>query len=323
MGTAGRSGAALLVAISAALPRPGAAQEPSLDAVLARAAGYVAAFQQQLSGIVSEETYSQEVTPLLSTSRTVRVDRRTLKSDLLLVRPEGSDRYVEFRDVFEVDGRPVRDRQDRLTRLFLEPSASSDAQVQAIITQSARYNIGDVQRTMNTPMLAIGFLLPAYQPQFRFEPARNRLPDVATRSDSALGTAAAFGVTSDMWVIAFRESLRPTLIRTLAGADFPAQGRFWVDPATGAVLMTELVLSSPDVEAVVDVSYQSARLLGFRVPVAMRERYHVRTERMAGAATYGRFRTFQVRTDEAIAAPDVPGPKPPEKKPPAPHPNRA
>ena len=80
-----------------------------------------------------------------------------LKSDFLLVRPPGAERFVEFRDVFEVDGRPVRDRQDRLTRLFLDTSANTD-RIRAIIEDSARYNIGNIPRNVNTPMLPLVFL---------------------------------------------------------------------------------------------------------------------------------------------------------------------
>jgi hypothetical protein len=92
-------------------------QEPSLAAVLQRAAVYVANFQKQLSGIVAEESYEQHIRK--QGSGDPLVGRRRLKSDLLLVRPVGSSRYVEFRDVFEVDGRAVRDRQDRLTKVFV------------------------------------------------------------------------------------------------------------------------------------------------------------------------------------------------------------
>ena len=37
------------------------AQEPALDVVLARAADYISRYQQQLRGLVAEETYRQQV----------------------------------------------------------------------------------------------------------------------------------------------------------------------------------------------------------------------------------------------------------------------
>ena len=120
-------------AILAAAPAVVYAQEPALADVLARAGSYVTDFSETLSGAVAEERYDQFTT--IPTARRFgrfpndggeRI-RRTLRSDYLLVRPVGEDRYYGFRDVFEVDGRPVRDREQRLSELFLNPSASADA----------------------------------------------------------------------------------------------------------------------------------------------------------------------------------------------------
>ena len=77
-----------------------------------------------------------------------------------------------------------------------------------------------------------------------------------------------------------------------------------------------LVMEKGDVRAVIDVSYQSEPLLGLRVPVAMHERYRARSDRVEGIATYGKFRQFQVRTDEVIEKPDANTPAPPAIKPP-------
>ena len=104
------------------------AQEPSLDVVLARAGEYVTEFRSQLSGIVSEERYEQRArtpTGALQGLRSYENDDVVLKSDFLLVRPPGSDRDIEFRDVYEVDGRATRDREERLMRLFLDPSVGA------------------------------------------------------------------------------------------------------------------------------------------------------------------------------------------------------
>ena len=95
------------------------AQAPALKDVLKRSAAYVERFQQQLSQIVAEETYAQTV---VNTSRLtdsmLLLPSRTLRSDLILVKSAEEERFVELRDVFEVDGKPVRDRQARLERLL-------------------------------------------------------------------------------------------------------------------------------------------------------------------------------------------------------------
>lgn len=257
--------------------RAGAAQPPSLDETLKRTAIYVAAFHKQLSGIVAEETYEQHIK---KQSNAYDRSRRNLKSDFLLVRPVGSDRYVEFRDVFEVDGRAVRDRQDRLTKLFLDPPPGAQLQLERVARESSRFNIGRVYRTLNTPVLPLAFLLIDYQSQFAFTVAREQ--------------------TTSAMVLAFKETGRPTLVRTPIGKDMPSRGRFWVDAASGAVTQSELIVEDAQVKATVNVTYRADEELGFFVPVEMREGYVAGRDEIEGRATYGRFRRFQVNVDEQI-----------------------
>src|SRR6185295_13941168 len=97
-----------------------------------------------------EERYEQE-----TSSTSIRVSqtgsRRELKSDFLLVQPTPTGEWIPFRDVFEVDGAPVRDRQQRLAALFLKPSTDALERANAIADESARYNLGfrDMKRTIN------------------------------------------------------------------------------------------------------------------------------------------------------------------------------
>lgn len=295
----------LIAVLFAALPVRGAAQEPTLEQVLARAGQYTLKLHEQLAGIVAEETYDQTARTLARAGSPVD-GRRTLKSDFLLVRPSATERYVEFRDVFAVDGQAVRDREERLSKLFLTSNVADRDLLREIISESARYNIGEIPRNVNTPMLTLFFLHPEVQSQFRFKRAR-RAPPVLTGPGEprqiTLRESGVFRVTTEMWVIEFRETGRPTIIRTNNHRDFPAQGRLWIAPDTGTVLMSELAMDNGQVSATINVSYQSEPLLGFLVPVEMRERYRARTERIEGVATYGRFRQFQVKTGEVIGKP--------------------
>src|SRR4029077_7410562 len=133
-------GAGGLLIASLAIITPLRAQEPTLGSVLDRAGAYVVEFQRQLSGVVSEERYVQDVRYPLGNNRMIATapTHRELKSDLLLVRPAGVDRWLEFRDVCEVDGRPVRDRNERLMELFIKPSTSSATLIERILNESAR-----------------------------------------------------------------------------------------------------------------------------------------------------------------------------------------
>jgi len=81
--------------------------------------------------------------------------------------------------VFDVDGKPVRDRSERLAKLFLTPTSSSAEQAQMIVGESTRYNIGNLQRTVNVPVLPLVFLDPKQRPRFKFTPASNAAPSLA------------------------------------------------------------------------------------------------------------------------------------------------
>jgi hypothetical protein len=270
------------------------AQEPSLDIVLARAGAYVVEFQKQLAGIVAEEHYAQRSLGRSGLARLTAdtIRSRDLKADLLLLKPEGSDRWIQFRDVFEVDGKPVRDRNERLVKLFLEPTASTASLAENITTESTRYNIGNLQRTVNVPVLALSILVPAAQPRFRFTRTKNRKPELAAAPKAATA-----------WVVAFEEVREGTIIRTTNERDMPSRGRFWIEPDTGRVLMSEISAESTALRAVIDVSYVPDLRVGLLVPGEMREKYNIYTDgsRVDGKATYGRFRQFQVKVDEKIA----------------------
>lgn len=298
--------AAVLLALSL-MPTSAASQapEPSLEAVVARATEYVTDLQRQLSGIVGEETYVQDSRAFVSTSMRDRSEtlRRQLKSDFLLVRPTEGDNYIEFRDVFEVDGRPVRDRQERLTRLFLDPSASAAGQIERIVFESARYNIGNIHRTVNTPTLPLLFLDPKYQPRFTFTRATDTRPTlVRAKETSEDPTSPWYLGGTDVWVIEYVELAPNTMVRTTDDKDLPARGRFWIEPATGRVLASEVHFRDSAVRATVDVSYQSEPVVGFHVPKEMRERYEGLGDgsRVEGTASYSRFRRFQVRAEETV-----------------------
>jgi hypothetical protein len=265
----------------------------TLAAVLQHAGAYVAEFERRLAGIVAQETYVQT-----TESQHMPVPVRTeLQSDLLLVRPVGAGDWVQFRDVFEVDGRPVRDRTERLTHLFIEPTDTGPAQLGRLLNESARYNVGDIFRNVNTPLFALKVLEPANQPRFRFKAARDETPRRLAGSERVPG---AFRVSTEVWVVEYEEKSRPTIVRTNQGKDFPIRGRFWIEPESGRVLLSELIADNRTLRAVIEVSYQSEPLLGMLVPIEMLESYDSRRSRShtTGVATYGRFRQFNVAVTE-------------------------
>ena len=294
---------AVIVWLLCGLPAaPAAAQPPTLDTVLERAARYVADFHRQLSSIVAEERYVQDWKRVLDRQRgTNQLDHRELVSDLLLVKPEGSRAWMEFRDVFQVDGSPVRERDQRLVKMFLTPSPTTNDQIRKILSESARFNIGDIRRNVNTPVFPLLFLESANRFRFKFKQTADRRPTTAAETTAPVD--GAFRVSTEIWVVAYEEKASHTMIRTDGEKDLPSKGRFWIDPATGRVLMSELTAENRNVRATIDVSYQSEPLLGQLVPIEMRERYVGKRSGslVEGRATYGRFRQFQVHVQETLA----------------------
>ena len=271
--------AALLIAV------PVLAQTPDLDAVLDKAGDYVAAYERTFVGVVAEESYRQEVrgagrTDQRGFAAEGRSERRDLKSDMLLVRAPAGDRWIQFRDVFEVDGKPVRDRGERLAKLFLQPSASMQQQIDDIAAASARYNIGGVNRNVNLPVLALTVLEPQNRAWFSFKGAKK---------------------ATALFELEYREERGGTLIRTSGDQAMPAHGRFTIDLATGRVLSSELIAESAAVRAQIDVSYSVEPALGMLVPREMREKYALKDgSTIEGKAIYARFRRYQVVVNETI-----------------------
>jgi hypothetical protein len=264
----------------------------SLKDVLARAAAYVERFHQQLSRIVSEETYTQTVTNTTRFSNTLLAQpTQRLRSDLILLKPAPAERFVELRDVFEVNGSPVRDREARLEALLRDPGAG--ARIDAILQESARYNIGSIMRNINTPVMPLQFLDRSNQDRFEFRHVGKPKPVFTDARDQAATDGGVFRVTTEMWTIEYRERGRNTIIRRPNGERLPVRGRFWIDPSTGAALISEMIADGGGVIATVTVSYQSEPLMGFLVPIEMRESYVRSGERIAGHAVYGRFRLLK------------------------------
>ena len=264
-----------------------AAREAELQLAMGRLDDYVDAYERQYSGLVAEEYYRQS-----GAQKGVR-----LRSDYLLVRLENPPRWISFRDVFEVNGVAVRDRDDRLRRLFLEPGALDKSQLQAIQDESARYNVGAVERNINVPLFTLRFLAPENRERFRFK--------VAGRRQSG-------GV--DVWRVEFEELTRPTIITDLLNRDVPAKGWFLVDQTTGAIVESALRVEEHGATGEIIVSFRHDPELGMWVPAQMTETYNSMVQRSlaglprleaiaGGTASYTKFRRFQVKTEETITIP--------------------
>lgn len=256
---------------------PRAQADDALDALLTRVAAYVQQFVNQFSGVVAEEQYEQE--------QSVPHRKRELKSDYMLVKEPGGSDFLMFRDVSEVDGKPVREQQERLTKLFLEPFSDAVARARDIMRAADKYNLVNVGN-INNPLLAMALLQDVYQPHFHF---------TLSGIDKKVGP--------DVRVVHFEERLTPTILHGNANSDLPARGLAWIEEPTGRVVKTELQVGSRTFPVRIDTTFATDGTLHMDVPVEMREWYPDGVGEITGVATYQHFRRFQVNTTEKVEKP--------------------
>jgi hypothetical protein len=268
-----------IAALSMAAGSIAAADPPDLDEVMRRAHEYVAVYEDhELSTVIARERYHQQ---LLDSDGRIKTER-TLLSDYLLLQMPPEEDWFALRDVYDVDGEPVGDRAARLERLLTGPREKVSERAMEIAEESARFNVGEVPRTINVPTLPLRFLRPANRKHFDF---------------SKVGEAQMEGGRA--WIIAYRETRNPTFSATIDGRDVPARGRYWIDPQSGAIIRSEMVLGGTrqlPTRATVTVTYRLEPSLGFRVPIEMRERYDNPRRKtddvIVAVATYSDFRPF-------------------------------
>ncbi|MCC7243737.1 MAG: VWA domain-containing protein [Acidobacteria bacterium] len=270
---------------------PAAAAPPSAPAaasivppqeLLPRMRAYVGGYEKALAGIVAEEryvqTYSQRMAPYPVPAR---ISRRELRSEMGFAWFPAPGTWFGFRDVFEVDGKPVKDRQQRLEQLFVDRKFPSAEQLERVAASSARFNIGPARRNFNVPTLALLVASPANQGRFAFE---LRGYDVVDGVRVAL--------------IAFSETSSPTLI-TRDGNDWRSRGLLWVEPESGRIYRTDFQLSDRDIEMRQTTWFTRDERLDLLVPSRMRELYDY-VERsddyVEATADYANVRRFRVET---------------------------
>jgi hypothetical protein len=262
-----------LIAVTLCVVAAGA-QSPKIDELIPKATVYAHQFVERCSNVVAEERYEQQIT--------VPRRKRVLVSDFLLVKTSGDEFWQSFRDVGEVDGKPVRDREDRLMKLFLQPSSSALRRAAEILEAGARYNLIDVG-TLSNPLLVMAFLQQQYVDRFRFNLAgleKKLSPDVRT--------------------VRFVEFRQPTVLKRNANTDLFSRGLVWIEEGTGRVVKTELQVGSQVAPIRITTLFEFDADLGINVPTVMEDWYPDRTGEFRGKATYGKFRRFEVKTEEKI-----------------------
>lgn len=134
----------------------------SAATLIRRVGEYLGGFAPAYAPVVAEEHYTQTLRPKRATIGVTRTETRVILADVVVV-SDTAGTWLNFRDVYAVDRRPVRDRDERLARLFFAaPGVGADvlARAGAIADESARFNLGTLSRNVNVPAMALNFLTP-------------------------------------------------------------------------------------------------------------------------------------------------------------------
>jgi hypothetical protein len=271
----------------------GAAQPPTVPGLLAASAAYVARYEEQASGIVFEEEYVQQLRRLSAWPHNPIA--RRMRSEVVVL-STGDFGWIGFRNVLQVDGKPVSDRTDRLEQLFAVPLTDAVlGRARVLADEGARYNLGGVQRNWNYPTMPLMFLRHAHQRRSTFtRDGSERVDDVLT------------------WRLRFEEVERPTLIGSRQ-KDVVASGRFWIEPDSGRVRRAHVVVREARSRGTIEITYGSVPGLAVLVPVSMDERielygyvaardfqYSNLLEEIRGEARYSNFKQFSVEVQSKV-----------------------
>lgn len=297
------TGAAVIVAVLVVGARVSVLGVASLPD---RLAAYAERFGREFRGVVATERYVQVVKPWDGfTPEEPRVDgrsvtaRRELTSDLLLVYDAEGPWHLH-RDTRVVDGTPVGDRESRLEALFVAPGLDARERLNRMTRDSARYNLGNVTRTVNIPTFPLIVVHPTHRDRFRLR---------------VRGVRQEGGVA--MREVTFEEQRRPTLVRTNEGRSVPLRGRLLVDDTTGEFIHARLEPAPTEVASRIEVWFERVEGLPLRVPTRMWEWYRPEYDRffdgndrrvdslkyIEAVATYTDFRRYGVQVEERLGRP--------------------
>ena len=248
------------------------AADVSTKGLVAAARKYVGEYEKSFAYLVADEWYQQ-----VQRDRDGRIlNQRALKSELFLTYLQADGEWIAVRDVLEVDGRPVVNR-DRLLDLLAKGGQFRGVAKQ-VIDSNARYNIGSVSRNFNEPTL----------PLLLFEPKRVASVEFDRKRVSRDGATT-------LATLSFEERPSGTVVGG-PGGPAPAKGTFVLDAATGTVRETTFEIKHEDIRASLKTLYEHDEKLNLWLPATFSERYE-RTRDVRDLieceARYSNYRRFE------------------------------
>lgn len=257
------------------------AQPPdtSTRAVVAAAAAYVKAYQNQLTSVIADETYTQRIIDQVPRDPEIP-PARTLTSEIFFM--VAGDGWMTIRDVMAVDGRAREDRpvlEEELKRL--PPTQVADS----FKTYNSRFNLGRTFRNFNEPTLSLLVLDDEHRSRFSF--------DRTTLVVRAGGRPIV--------VLSFTEKQRPTLIRDVTYGPVYSKGELDIEAGSGTIRRARLTASVGPMRVELTTTYEPDERLGIWVPVSFREHYLAgrrrgsltEREEIVCEATYDNYRRFE------------------------------
>jgi hypothetical protein len=270
--------------------RPLSAQ-PALDDLIDRAGRYVVGYESAFWVLAMDEEYVQwlerPTNPGSNLSRNNpgggmvagrQESRRVAKADYVLVQAGPGRGWLPFRDVLTMNGSEIHPSDDGLVRLFRSGNPDAFDLATEVHEASRKHDIGNVTRTINIPMLGMMLLHPDVRERFTFK----------HEGDESIGGR-------EVERIGYRETTRPTLIKTTRGRDLALTGRMWIESSTGVVVKTEMIAADPVVRAQVTVTFRRDGELAIWVPEKMEEYYKasVAFDDIYATSTFTTARVFQ------------------------------
>jgi hypothetical protein len=269
--------------ISAALALLAMGQAPvapdvSTKAVVEAAAAYVAAYQRELTFVVAEESYRQQI----AAQRPADPDMprvRQMRSEVFFLAAPDNGEWMTIRDVRAVDGAEVQERPDLREALRTLPPRQVAATFKAF---NSRYNIGRLYRNFNEPTLGLLVLDPLHRGRFSFDRRR-----VDRDGEAVLVT------------IAFRERESPTLIFDKLRGRVLSRGELVIEAGSGTVRRATLTAEVGPTRLSLRTDYAFDAHLEMWVPSVFREEYQQGAsggshhEEIACEAWYSNYRRFE------------------------------
>jgi hypothetical protein len=257
--------------------------DTSTRAVVAAVAQYVSDYQRDLTSILADESYAQDVVSLMPRDPTVARSRR-MTSEVFFMFMPGTRDWMAIRDVIAVDGAPVEDRPD--IRQALDVLSPTEVAA-ALKRHNSRFNIGRILRNFSEPTLSLLVFDANHRERFSFERKRVRKEENVV-----------------LVTLAFTERESPTLIADPLRGRILSTGEVIVEAGTGRVRRAVLRANSGEIKVELTTDYTRDEKLDMWVPAVFRETYERGTpprrleadteyEHVVCEARYRNFRRFQ------------------------------